>query len=214
MLKASVLTGCCRARQVQPICCVTGGVSTSCRSLEITQCPARCSGDISKYLPLAGWRLSCPWNQSSCHAWLGGTWWRIPSVLNGFMGYAITTAEPLVSGREMGRCFTDLLSDIVGPVMPPGASPPRASRWAPKSQGRCWLWDMKLFALHGAGFDPLSHLLQLMLPVPVWHSQAWAKRQHCGLRVMGHCPLGTPCSAGGGGCHCREGRSCPTAVLA
>lgn len=56
---------------------------------------------------------------------------------------------------------------------------------------------MKLFALHGAGFDPLSHLLQLVLPVPVWHSQAWAKRWPCGLRVMGHCPLGTPCSAGG-----------------
>lgn len=92
--------------------------------------------------------------------------------------------------------------------MPPGASPPRASRWAPQSQGRCWLRDMKLFALHGAGFDPLSHLLQLVLPVPVWHSQAWAKRQHCGLRVMGHC-LWVPLALLGGRLPLQGGQELP-----
>lgn len=52
MLKASALTGCCRARQVQLICCVTGGISTSCHSLETAPAPLAALGTSLN---------TCPW---------------------------------------------------------------------------------------------------------------------------------------------------------
>lgn len=161
MLKASAPTGCCRTRQVQAICCVTGGASTSCRSLGITPGPAACLGTSVDTCPCPGTCSgdigNCPaleWSQNSCQAGLGAAWWQF----HGFMGCDISsaglrqgawwqfhaswavTSTLQVSGRELGSCFTDSWSDLYC------ASPARASRWAPVP-GRCWLWHTELFAL-------------------------------------------------------------------
>lgn len=175
MLKASAPTGCCRTRRVQAICCVTGGVGTSCRSLGITPgpadflgtavdtcpCPGTCSGDIRKcpVLPVDSELLSSLLRRSLVAVpWVHG------------LGHQLCRSQ---AGSWAGASLISGAICIVGPALP-----------QPMRPGG-------LQSQEGAGCGTRSS----------WHSRCWLEGAGCGTRSSLHsrCWLGpssTPSAVG------------------
>lgn len=155
---------------------------------------------VAPILPVQPQLLSCLLRRSLVavpRCWTGS--WAVTSPLQ-VSGRGCTGASLVYEGIR-----------TVGPVVPPGTSPPRASRRAPQPPGGCWLWNTKLFALLAAGLDSFTPFAVGAARPSVAQPSLGQK----GLRVTltGTLSPGCPLLCCGGSHHCREGRCCPVAVL-